>query len=76
MPKRSSQSEPIREDRITNEVVVDCYNEHEAYAGWCCYLEEHLRFPLKARCVEKVKGSPLVLGDQATVTGILDDVQP
>jgi hypothetical protein len=75
MPGRRPQIDLVREERITNEVVVDCYNEHEAYTGWFCYLEEHLRFPLEARCVDRVKGSPLALGDQVKVTGILDDGQ-
>ncbi len=29
-----------RENRITDEIVVDAYNEEERAMGWYCYLEE------------------------------------
>jgi Calcium binding len=32
MPKRDE----AREERIAMEIVVDCYNEHEAWSGWWC----------------------------------------
>ena len=33
IPKRDDE----REERITTEIVVDCYNESEAWQGWRCY---------------------------------------
>lgn len=37
IPKRDDE----REERITMEIVVDCYNESEAWSGWWCYLKRH-----------------------------------
>jgi hypothetical protein len=39
-----------RDERIQNEIIVDCYGDYEIAAGWHCYLEDHLTFPFKARC--------------------------
>jgi hypothetical protein len=47
------KSDKIREERITMEVVVDCYNEAERFAGWFCYLEDKLEFPFRARCIAR-----------------------
>ncbi len=59
MPRRATlPRDPHREKRIADEVLVDCYNEHEAHGGRLCYLEEHIEFPVRARCVKAVKGSP------------------
>ena len=55
------------------EIVVDCYNEHEARSGWCCYLEDHLRFPFQAECTRVRRGSPLKAGERVTVIGLFDD---
>ena len=43
MPK--SKIDKAREERIQNEIIVDCYNESERFGGWYCYLEEKLKFP-------------------------------
>ena len=37
-----------REDRITQEILVDTYNEEEIALGWYYYLEDHLNFPFVA----------------------------
>jgi hypothetical protein len=39
-----------REERIQNEIIVDCYNESERFSEWYCYLEEKLKFRLCALC--------------------------
>ena len=70
--KRPARDEE-REERITMEIIVDCYNEHEARTGWYCYLEDSLAFPFKAKCVKARKTSPLKPGDKVTVVGMLDD---
>ena len=72
MNKRPKQ-EDDREERITMEIVVDCYNESEAWTGWFCYLENTLSFPFKASCIKSRKTSPLKLGEQMTVVGMLND---
>ena len=63
----------MREERITMEIVVDCYNEHEAWSGWWCYLEGKLSCQFVAECIRERRGSPLKIGERVTVTGMLDD---
>jgi hypothetical protein len=46
MSKR--KHDQAREDRIDDEIVVDCYDDYEVAAGWCAYLEDHLPFPFQA----------------------------
>ncbi len=52
-----------REERIYNEVIVDAYGPEEQAIGWYCYLEEHITFSFKARCIAPRKVSPLKVGD-------------
>lgn len=40
--------EKKREERIENEVVVDCYNSEEQLSSWYYYLEDKLDFPFEA----------------------------
>jgi hypothetical protein len=68
-PKQDEQ----REERIAMEIVVDCYNEHEARSGWFCHLDSKLAFPFQAECIRVRRGSPLKMGERVTVTGMLDD---
>ncbi len=59
-----------REERITMEIVVDAYNEQERAMGWYCYLDEKLRFPFTAKCINVRSISPLEQGDEVKVTGM------
>src|SRR5689334_25042035 len=45
-PKR----DPVREDRIYNEAIVDARPEEQAMS-WYYYLEGKINFPFQARCV-------------------------
>lgn len=45
----SQREDPVREERITMEIVVDTYSPSEAAMGWYCYLENNLVFPFKAK---------------------------
>jgi hypothetical protein len=64
----------FREARIAMEIVVDCYNEVECFfGGWFCYLEEKLEFPFRARCVTRREVSPLKMGEEVDVIGMLDE---
>jgi Calcium binding len=40
--------DPEREQRIEDEIIVDCYDEYEVAVGWFAYLEDHLPFPFQA----------------------------
>ena len=59
-----------REERIAMEIVVDAYNESERAMGWYCYLENTLRFPFSARCVDERPTSPLEEGAEVEVVGM------
>jgi hypothetical protein len=66
---RSSRDE-AREQRITMEIVVDCYGPEEQAMGWYYYLEGQLDFPFSARCVNERAISPLRRGDEVDVVGM------
>ena len=59
-----------REQRISNEIIVDAYGPEEQALGWYYYLEEHLQFPFTARCVVHRTISPLKVGEKVKVVGM------
>ena len=65
---------------IEDEIIVDCYDEHEESSGWQCYMGDNLAVPFEAVCREKNARSPLNAGEQVTVLsmtemdGKLDDI--
>ena len=61
-PKR----DPVREDRIYNEAIVDARREEQAMS-WYYYLEGKIRFPFQARCVTANTASPLEKGETVEV---------
>lgn len=63
----AQHKEPAREDRITNEIVVDAYNAEERALGWYYYLEEQLRLPFHARCTRSNPVSPLRRDEEVEV---------
>ena len=67
--KRPSENRE-REDRFTDEVVVDAYGEKERAMGWYYYAADNIAFPFKARCALKRATSPLKAGDVVEVTGM------
>ena len=64
--KMSTENEEC-EDRISDEILVDCYNESERAMGWYYYLEDKLAFPFKASCIRAQRGYPLRVGDEVIV---------
>ena len=72
MVKAKQTLDPEREKRIEMEIVVDAYNEQERAMGWYYYLQDHLRFPFKASCIDKRQISPLRLKDEVEVIGMPD----
>ena len=61
MAKR--KRDPVREERIHNEAVVDAYGPEEKALGWYYYLEGKIRFPFPAKCIIAKVVSPLVKGE-------------
>ncbi len=60
----------VRENRIVDEIIVDAYGEEEQALGWYYYLEQKLKFPFRARCINKRSTSPLLVGDEVKVIGM------
>ena len=46
-----SKRDPVREQRIHEEIIVDAYGPEEQAMGWHYYLEDKIPFPLKTNCV-------------------------
>jgi hypothetical protein len=68
MPK--ARRDPTREERITNEIIVDAYGPEEQAMGWYYYLEGKLHFPFRARCISKRAISPLNTDDEVEIVGM------
>jgi hypothetical protein len=66
---KNAKEDPVRENRISDEIIVDAYGEEEQAMGWYYYLEEKLQFPFLARCIIRREISPLQVGDEAKVMG-------
>jgi len=62
-PKR----EPVREDRIHNEAIVDANGPEEQVMGWYYYLDDKIRFPFQAKCIMAEVVSPLRNGETVEV---------
>ena len=65
MAKR--KRDPVREERIQDEIVVDAYGPEEQAMGWYYYLENKIKFPFSARCIASKVVSPLRKGETAEV---------
>jgi hypothetical protein len=64
---KRSVKDPIREDRIENEAIVDAYGSEEKALGWYYHLEGKMRFPFQATCIVSTARSPLRKGDAVEV---------
>jgi len=62
-PKR----DPIREDLIHNQAIVDAYGPEEQAMGWYYYLDDKIRFPIQAKCIAPKVVSPLRKGETVEV---------
>ena len=60
------RKDPVREDRIENEAIVDASPEEQAM-GWYYYLENKICFPFPAKCIATKVVSPLRKGEAAEV---------
>ena len=57
------------DERLETEIITDVKPD-ELWIGWYYYLDDHLRVPLKARCVSKRLTSPLLVGEVVEVRGM------
>jgi hypothetical protein len=69
---RSEKTDPLREDRIIMQIVVDAYGPDERAMGWYCYLENNLTFPFTARCTSGRAISALKPKDKVEVIAMAD----
>jgi hypothetical protein len=67
---KKTKLDPKREERITNEVVVDCYDRQERAMGWYYYIGSQLQFPFTATCIAQRVVSPLRVKDEVEVLGM------
>src|SRR5574340_1105688 len=67
------QEDEAREERISNEIIVDSYGPEEQAMGWFCYLEGRLNFPFSARCIAQRAISPLQVGEEVEVVSMAPD---
>lgn len=63
---RKRTIDPIREDRIHNEAIVDARPEEQAMS-WYYYLEGKISFPFQAKCTATKAVSPLRKGETVEV---------
>jgi Calcium binding len=65
-----ASQDPVREERIQNEAIVDACGPEEQAMGWYYYLENKIRFPLRAECIASKIISPLRKGEIVEVRGL------
>jgi calcium binding protein len=53
---RKPAKDPIREDRIHNEAIVDAHGPEEKAMSWYYYLENKISFPFPAKCICRESG--------------------
>jgi hypothetical protein len=68
-PKR----DPVREERIHEEIIVDAYGPEEQAMGWYYYLEDKMHFPFQAKCIASKVTSPLRRGESVDVRGLASE---
>jgi hypothetical protein len=61
------KKEPEREERIRDEILVECYDHHDSAMAWYNYIEEQLQFPFTATCISVRAVSPLRVKDEVEV---------
>ena len=65
MAKR--RKDPIREERIPDEAIVDAYGPEEQAMSCYYYLENKIHFPFQAKCIDVKPTSPLRKGETVEV---------
>lgn len=59
---KKPKKDPIREDRIHNQAIVDASGPEEQAMSWYYYLDDKIRFPFQAKCITPKVVSPLCKG--------------
>ena len=45
------RKDPVRENRISDEVIVDAYGPEDQAMGWYYYLDNKIQFPFRGKCI-------------------------
>jgi hypothetical protein len=70
---KKPRKDPVRENRIHEEAIVDAYGSEEKAMSWYYYLEEKLSFPFRAKCTASKITSPLQKGETVDVLSMAPD---
>ena len=70
---KKPRKDPVRENRIHEEAIVDAYGPEEKAMSWYYYLEGKLSFPFRARCTASKITSPLQKGETVDVLHMAPD---
>ncbi len=66
-------ADELRQERIDDEIIVDCYDDDEVMMGWYYYLEEKLTFPFTAKYRDSGKGRGKKTTQLLQVVGMADE---
>ena len=69
---KRSRKDPVRDDRIHSEAIVDAGPEEQALS-WYYYLENKIRFPFQVKCLAAKVVSPLRKGEIVEVARMVPD---
>ncbi len=64
---RITKNDPVRENRIEMEIVVDAHDSDEQAMGWFCSLEDVINNNVRCRCRKTRSMSPLKVGEEVDV---------
>jgi hypothetical protein len=70
---KKAEKDPVREDRIYFEAIADANGPEEQATGWWAYLDDKIKFPFFAKCIERRVASPLRNGDPVEVHGMASE---
>lgn len=67
-------SNKSRQDRIEDEVIVDCYDEEEVSTAWFYYLADNMTMPFKARIIGDRRVGSLQVGDIVEIVSVVENL--
>jgi hypothetical protein len=67
---RVTKNDPVRDNRIDMEIVVDAYDSYERAMGWFCSLEDTIDNNVRCRCRKTRSMSPLNVDEEVDVLGV------
>jgi hypothetical protein len=62
-----TKNDPVREQRIDDEIVVDAHDSDERAMGWHASIEDTIQNNVRCRCRKTRSMSPLKVGEEVDV---------